>query len=398
MEYTAAIPRDLLRPPPQPSPHRDLRSAGHALRRHPRWLAAHPLGLRQGADRRRLLRDARPLTIPTPVNLSNDFSKIAKAISPAVVNINTVTIPKQSAVKGRGNQPPYWPDAATQPARSRAAAAATAQVGSIRATCRVNCLQPLLRRSGWTVATTTASTRAAANAKPSAPGFIVDSRGYIVNFNNHVRRSADKIYVKLAFTDPDTRPPTFNGRPAHVIGVDPRDRHRRSSPADRRRIEYWRPPKSSSATPTAPRSARLGARHRQPLSSLSETVTAGIVLRQEPGSIQDARRQGRQLALAVSSSASSRPTPPSNPGNSGGPLVDMAGQVIGMNTAIYTQSMGSEGVGFAMPSNVIANVYNDLISPLHSVTRGSIGISFQSNLSSAVAREYGYANGGVLRQ
>ena len=49
-----------------------------------------------------------------------------------------------------------------------------------------------------------------------------------------------------------------------------------------------------------------------------------------------------------------------------------------MNTAIYTQSSGSEGVGFAMPSNIIASVYNMLISPDHKVIRGSIGISFQT--------------------
>ena len=73
----------------------------------------------------------------------------------------------------------------------------------------------------------------------------------------------------------------------------------------------------------------------------------------------------------------------------------MAGQVIGMNTAIYTQSSGSEGVGFAMPANIIINVYNMLIGPDHKVTRGSIGIQFQSN-PSAVSREYGFANGGVL--
>ena len=85
-----------------------------------------------------------------------------------------------------------------------------------------------------------------------------------------------------------------------------------------------------------------------------------------------------------------------NPGNSGGPLVDMAGEVIGMNTAIYTQSAGSEGVGFAMPSNTIASVYNMLISPEHKVTRGSIGVSFQPAESSAVSRVYGFANGGVL--
>jgi serine protease Do len=75
----------------------------------------------------------------------------------------------------------------------------------------------------------------------------------------------------------------------------------------------------------------------------------------------------------------------------------MAGQVIGMNTAIYTQSMGSQGVGFAMPSNIIANIYNMLISPDHKVVRGSIGISFQSTPpASAVGRVYGFANGGVL--
>ena len=85
-----------------------------------------------------------------------------------------------------------------------------------------------------------------------------------------------------------------------------------------------------------------------------------------------------------------------NPGNSGGPLVDMAGQVVGMNTAIYTQSMGSQGVGFAMPSNIIASVYNMLIGPDHKVTRGSIGISFQSGLSSAVGRMYGFSNGVIV--
>jgi serine protease Do len=75
----------------------------------------------------------------------------------------------------------------------------------------------------------------------------------------------------------------------------------------------------------------------------------------------------------------------------------MAGEVIGMNTAIYTQSMGSQGVGFAMPSDIIASVYNMLISPDHKVIRGSIGISFQAiPPNSAAGREYGFANGGVL--
>jgi len=85
-----------------------------------------------------------------------------------------------------------------------------------------------------------------------------------------------------------------------------------------------------------------------------------------------------------------------NPGNSGGPLVDMAGQVVGMNTAIYTQSMGSIGLGFAMPSNTIAKIYNDLIGPTHKVVRGSIGVSFQPAVSSAVNRMYGFTNGVIV--
>ena len=74
----------------------------------------------------------------------------------------------------------------------------------------------------------------------------------------------------------------------------------------------------------------------------------------------------------------------------------MAGQVVGMNTAIYTQSMGSQGVGFAMPSNTIASVYNMLIGPEHKVVRGSIGISYQPNLNAAVNRMYGFSNGVII--
>src|SRR6202020_1809641 len=85
-----------------------------------------------------------------------------------------------------------------------------------------------------------------------------------------------------------------------------------------------------------------------------------------------------------------------NPGNSGGPLVDMAGQVSGRKPAIYTQSVGFQGVGFAMPANIIASVYNMLIGPEHKVVRGSIGIQFQVAQSSAVNRVYGFASGVIV--
>ena len=69
-----------------------------------------------------------------------------------------------------------------------------------------------------------------------------------------------------------------------------------------------------------------------------------------------------------------------NPGNSGGPLVNMAGEVIGINTAIYTGSRGFEGVGFALPSTTAISVYNQLVSN-GKVTRGSIGVTFQEDNS-----------------
>ena len=72
-----------------------------------------------------------------------------------------------------------------------------------------------------------------------------------------------------------------------------------------------------------------------------------------------------------------------NPGNSGGPLVDISGQVIGMNTMIASQSGGSEGVGFSIPSNSIGHVYEQLRKYGH-VRRGSLGI-IARQISAALA-------------
>jgi serine protease Do len=82
-----------------------------------------------------------------------------------------------------------------------------------------------------------------------------------------------------------------------------------------------------------------------------------------------------------------------NPGNSGGALVDMAGQVIGINTAIFTTGGGYQGVGFALPSNTVIQVYNQLIGPEHKVYRGSIGVEFNAVPNPAVARVYGVTTG-----
>jgi serine protease Do len=66
-----------------------------------------------------------------------------------------------------------------------------------------------------------------------------------------------------------------------------------------------------------------------------------------------------------------------NPGNSGGPLVNAKGEVVGVNTMIFTQSGGSEGIGFAVPSNIVKNVFQQLRSFGH-VRRGAIGVHAQT--------------------
>ena len=312
--------------------------------------------------------DARPLTIPNPVNLSNDFSRITKQVGPAVVNINTITLPKQSANPHRrgGKALPLTPNNPN--------GGDDGNQGD---------MQDFFNRffgGGGQGGEDGADGAGGVEREALGSGFVVDSRGYIIT-NNHVVDKADKIYVKLS-TDHDNG--SERGRPAKVIGVD--------SETDIAVIKIDAPEPLPTVKLGNSDGAQVGdwvLAIGSPF-SLSETVTAGIVSAKnraidEPGP----NGAPNQFQKFIQTDAAI------NPGNSGGPLVDMAGQVIGMNTAIYTQSMGSQGVGFAMPSNIIANVYNMLIGPEHKVIRGSIGISFQGTQSSAVGRVYGFANGGV---
>ncbi len=118
---------------------------------------------------------------------------------------------------------------------------------------------------------------------------------------------------------------------------------------------------------------------------LQQTVTAGIVSAKGRNIIPR-----RQFQTFIQTDAAI------NPGNSGGPLVNMKGEVIGINTAIYTQSSGYQGVGFALPSNTVAKVYNELVGPGHKVTRGSIGVVFNAAPNPSVARVYGVSSGVII--
>jgi serine protease Do len=309
--------------------------------------------------------DARPLVVPSPVALSNGFSQIVKQVGPAVVNINTEELPKPSANKRRrGGQRivPNNPDGDDDGQQSP---------GDMQ-----DFFNRFFGGQGGDDGDGAGERRALGS------GFIVDPRGYIIT-NNHVVDNADKIYVKLSSDPDDVGDP---GRVATVVGVD------KDTDIAVIKIDTKEP------LPTIKLGNSDGAQVGDwvlaigsPF-SLSKTVTAGIISAKNR-SIDEPSANGisqTQFQRFIQTDAAI------NPGNSGGPLVDMAGQVVGMNTAIYTQSMGSQGVGFAMPSNIIANIYNMLIGPEHKVVRGSIGIQFQTAQSSAVGRVYGFTNGVIV--
>ena len=203
-------------------------------------------------------------------------------------------------------------------------------------------------------------------------GVIVDSKGYIVT-NNHVVEKADRIRVKL-MDDPATV--TYD---ATVIGVD------KETDLAVIKIDAKKPLPA----------AKLGNSDGMAVGDwvlavgspfgLDETVTAGIVSAKGRNIVPN-----RQFESFIQTDAAI------NPGNSGGPLVNMAGEVIGINTAIYTSGGGYQGVGFAMPSNTVVQVYNQLIGPEHKVSRGSIGVEFNAVPNPAVARVYGVTSGVTI--
>jgi len=85
-----------------------------------------------------------------------------------------------------------------------------------------------------------------------------------------------------------------------------------------------------------------------------------------------------------------------NPGNSGGPLLDSAGRLIGMNTAIYSPSGASAGVGFAVPVDTINRVVPELITKGR-YSAPSLGIQTDENLSRAISRQLGVTGAVILR-
>ncbi len=324
--------------------------------------------------------DATPLKIPASRDLSTDFTRIAKEVGPAVVNINTQILPHQQQNRRRGphymqpwstpQQPPDGGNGDQGGDNGDNGDQGGSQGGNQGG------LQDFFNRFfGGQGGQGMGQPDDGQERESLGSGFIVDPRGYIIT-NNHVVDKADRIFVRLA-SDPEGN----QGRPAKVVGVD------KASDIAVLKIQ------TDSPLPTVKMGNSDGVQVGDWVMAIGEpfglakTVTAGIISTKnrtvEPGT-EGEFQHFLQTDAAI------------NPGNSGGPLVDMAGEVIGVNTAIYTQSAGNEGIGFAMPSNTVINVYNDLIGPEHKVVRGSIGISFQPNPPSAVARVYGFKSGVII--
>ena len=273
------------------------------------------------------------LAIPDPVSLSNTFTGISKKLGPAVVNISTTQVIEKP--KGGKNKR------------------------------RLNDpFQDFFDRFFDSPDNGPDAERSLGS------GVIVDKKGFILT-NDHVIDQATKIEValdgdsnhysaKLIGTDKDTDIAVIKIEADHELPVA------KLGNSDGVQVGDW--------------VLAFGSPF-----GLNSTVTAGIV------SAKDRANVGHQFQRFIQTDAAI------NPGNSGGPLVNMAGEVIGINTAIYTGSRGFEGVGFALPSTTAISVYNQLITN-GKVTRGSIGITFQEDRSNnpVLMKELGVPYGIVV--
>ncbi len=282
-----------------------------------------------------------PLIIPDPVSLSNAFSQIAAQLDPAVVNINTEAAVEQPANRrggrggGRGQAPsdPFG-------------------------------LFDFFGGNGGDVPEKTSSV---------GTGFIVDKGGYILT-NHHVIDKATKIKVRL-----DDKSEYI----AKVIGSDD------ATDLAVIKIEVGRDlpvAKLGNSDPVKVGDWVLAI--GSPF-NFDHTVTAGIISAKGRENIGGSGPNGGFQSFIQTDAAI-------NPGNSGGPLVNMAGEVIGINTAIISETRSFAGLGFALPSNTAIKIYNQLVQN-GKVTRGGIGITYVAETDQTLMRAFGVKEGVVIQ-
>jgi serine protease Do len=295
--------------------------------------------------------DARALPAPSVVTLSDSFASVAATVEPAVVNINTESTVKVSGhrqFQNPGDAPfddffdrffHFGPDGAPGDFRQQS-------LGS---------------------------------------GFVLDPGGYVMTNYHVIMREeedpsgqdhpVDRIRVFIHGDD------NTKGYTAKIVGYD------KSTDLAVIKVEAGRPLST----------VQFGDSDRMRVGDwvlavgspfgLEATVTAGIVSAKDRRDIEQG--VAGQFKRFIQTDAAI------NPGNSGGPLVNLASQVIGINTAIATRHGGSDGVGFAMPSNTARKVYNAIIAT-GSVHRGAIGVNYSSPQSPALLHAFGASHGVVI--
>src|SRR5208282_4156849 len=286
--------------------------------------------------------DARPLPAPSPAELSNSFAQVAEQLSPTVVNINTESTVR--VARRRFNAPD---DSPFGDFFDKFFDSPGAPLGDFR-------------------------------QRSLGSGVILSPNGYILT-NYHVvtqsneEKPVDRIVVYLHGDN-------ITKNTAKIIGFD------KDTDLAIVKIDAGKPLTAAALGDSD--SMRVGdwvLAIGSPF-GLDSTVTAGIVSakgRDIGGGVEDQFKRFIQTDAAI------------NPGNSGGPLVNLAAQVIGINTAIATRRGSYDGVGFAIPSNTARKVYNALATS-GTIKRGAIGVQFQGQANPALLRSFGADHGIVI--
>jgi serine protease Do len=269
----------------------------------------------------------------TPIGTANDlslaFEKVADVISPSVVTVNAVVKAKPTKRRAQRNDPFFDP---------------------YRDFFGDDFFDRLLPPDG----------SEGFAQQGMGTGVIVDTEGHILT-NNHVVAGADEVTVRLQ------NEKTYK---AKIIGTDPK--------TDLAVIQVKAPDLQA---------ARLGDSEKLRIGEwvvaagnpfgLSNSITSGIVSAKGRSFMG-----GGQFEDFIQTDAAI------NPGNSGGPLVNLEGEVVGINTAIFSKSGGYMGIGFAIPINMAKTVMTSLIKS-GKVVRGWLGVGIQP-ITEEAAQSFGY--------
>ncbi len=274
---------------------------------------------------------------PAVLNLQESFSRVAETVKPAVVNISTIHLEKYSSNPYEFffmNPDDLFEQFFNVPPHSRKERPPQSQERSYQR-----------------------------KVPGTGSGVIIDPDGYILT-NEHVVRNADEIKITLA-NDSDRK---LNGK---VIGRDERTDLAVVKIQSSEKFAYVRLGNSDSLR-VGDWAIAIGSPF-----GLAQTVTVGVI----SASRQNLSIEGRNYKDLIQTDAAI------NPGNSGGPLVNIRGEVVGINTAIYTPSGGFAGIGFAIPINRAKEIIPQLREN-GKVVRGWIGVILEDKLDEATAKVF----------